>query len=687
VSAAVARVAYSAAGGADVARLPADEWLVTNGLGGYAAGTLAGALTRRHHGLLIAALPAPWGRTLMLSALWERLRLPDRSVAVLTGEDHEGVPAARHLAEFRLEDGLPVWRYEAGDAVVEKRVLMPYGQNTVHVTYRLLDGPVPVRLTLRAWLHVRPHHAPVSEPLHEPYVLSVVDGRYEITPGADLPALRLTLAGRGAFTVDPARVEGVVYRVEAARGYESSGGLWSPGYVGADLDAGGPLTLVASTEPWEVVGALTPVSALATERERRRRLWAAAHPDARDGIAAELVLAADQIIVAPASRVGDAAHARAAGSQARTVIAGYHWFTDWGRDTMVSLAGLALVTGRHDEARDILTTFGHHVRDGLVPNLFPEGETEGRHHTADASLWFFEAVHRYLVVTGDRPTLAALLPCLVDIVEHHLRGTRFGIGVDARDGLLRQGAPGYQLTWMDAKIGDWVVTPRRGKAVEINALWYNALRLLGRWLDDERRGHAGRAFEDHAARAAAAFNARFWCPEGWLYDVVDGEDGDDPACRPNQLLAVALTYPVLDSGRWPAVVEAVRARLVTPVGVRTLAPGHRDYRPRYDGDLRARDAAYHQGRSGPGSSGRSWTPGCACTRKTGRGRAAGSRASSATSARRAWARSARSSTPSRRSTPGDAWRRPGASPRCCRRGWRPRRPRRVSETAARPAAR
>jgi predicted glycogen debranching enzyme len=262
---------------------------------------------------------------------------------------------------------------------------------------------------------------------------------------------------------------------------------------------------------------------------------------------------------------------------------------------MVSLAGLALVTGRHDEARDILTTFGHHVRDGLVPNLFPEGETEGRHHTADASLWFFEAVHRYLVVTGDRPTLAALLPCLVDIVEHHLRGTRFGIGVDARDGLLRQGAPGYQLTWMDAKIGDWVVTPRRGKAVEINALWYNALRLLGRWLDDERRGHAGRAFEDHAARAAAAFNARFWCPEGWLYDVVDGEDGDDPACRPNQLLAVALTYPVLDSGRWPAVVEAVRARLVTPVGVRTLAPGHRDYRPRYDGDLRARDAAYHQG--------------------------------------------------------------------------------------------
>jgi predicted glycogen debranching enzyme len=597
VSALIRRVAYSA-GGTDVARLLADEWLVTNGLGGYASGTVGGVLTRRYHGLLVAALPAPWGRTVMLSALWERLRFPDRSIAVLTGEERVGIApellAARHLAEFRLEDGLPVWRYEAGGAALEKRLLMPYGQNTTHLTYRLLEGPEPVRLTLRPSMHVRAHNAPVSEPLREPYRLTAIDGRFEITAAAEVPPLRLSLAGSGAFTVDTARISGVIYRVEAARGYESSGDLWSPGYFRVDLAIGDEVTLVASTEEWPTLGALPPTAAVATEQARRRSLLAVAQPPARDGFAAELVLAADAFMVTPVSRVADTAHARAAGGQARTVIAGYHWFTDWGRDTMISLAGLALVTGRHDEAGDILRTFGHYVCDGLIPNLFPEGETAGLYHTADASLWFFEALHRYLVATDDRATLATLLPVLVDIVEHHLRGTRFGIGADPRDGLLRQGAVGYQLTWMDAKVGDWVVTPRRGKAVEINALWHNALRLLERWLEHERPASAA-AFGEHAARAAASFNARFWSPHGWLYDVVDGEHGDDPACRPNQLLAVSLTYPVLDHARWPAVLDAVRTRLVTPFGVRSLDPRHPDYKPRYDGDLRARDAAYHQG--------------------------------------------------------------------------------------------
>ena len=594
----IRRVAYSA-GDTDVARLLADEWLVTNGLGGYASGTVGGVLTRRYHGLLVAALPAPWGRTVMLSALWERLRFPDHSIAVLTGEERAGIApellAARHLTEFRLEDGLPVWRYEASGAVLERRLRMPYAQNTTHLTYRLLDGPEPVRLTLRPSMHVRPHNAPVSEALRGPCNVLAVDGRFEITAGPDLPALRLSLLGAGAFTREAVRIADVIYRVEAARGYESRGDLWSPGYFRADLSRGEELTLVASTESWQTIDALAPGEALAAEQERRRRLLAAAQPPARGGVAAELVLAADTFLVAPVSRVADTAQARAAGGEARTVIAGYHWFTDWGRDTMISLAGLALVTGRHVEARDILRTFGHYVRDGLIPNLFPEGETEGLYHTADASLWFFEALHRYLAATDDRETLTALLPALVEIVEHHLRGTRFGIGVDPRDGLLRQGAPGYQLTWMDAKVGDWVVTPRRGKAVEINALWYNALRLLERWLDRPHGATTPVALDEHAARAAASFNARFWRSEGWLYDVVDGEHGDDPACRPNQLLALSLTYPVLDQARWPAVLDAVCRRLVTPFGVRSLDPRHPDYKPRYDGDLRARDVAYHQG--------------------------------------------------------------------------------------------
>jgi predicted glycogen debranching enzyme len=312
-------------------------------------------------------------------------------------------------------------------------------------------------------------------------------------------------------------------------------------------------------------------------------------------MAAELVLAADQFIISPAGRIEEAARARAAGDEVRTVIAGYHWFTDWGRDTMISLEGLTICTGRHREAGYILRTFGHYVRDGLIPNMFPEGTKEGLYHTADASLWFFHAVHRYLRATNDRSTLHQLLPKLKSIFEHHVQGTRFGIGVDPQDGLLRQGEEGYQLTWMDAKVDGWVVTPRRGKAVEINALWYNALRLLGAWLREEGDAMALQA-DEWADRARDSFNKRFWYAEGgYLYDVVDGEHGDDTACRPNQVLAISLDHPVLDRERWEPTFTVVTDRLLTPVGLRSLAPGHRDYKAQYYGDLRARDAAYHQG--------------------------------------------------------------------------------------------
>ena len=277
------------------------------------------------------------------------------------------------------------------------------------------------------------------------------------------------------------------------------------------------------------------------------------------------------------------------------MIAGYHWFTDWGRDTMISLEGLALLTGRHDEARSILRTFAQNIRQGLIPNLFPEHGGEGLYNTADATLWFFHALDRYVEATGDREMLRELLPALVGIVEHHLNGTLFGIGVDGDDGLLRQGADGYQLTWMDAKVDDWVVTPRRGKAVEINALWYNALRLLGGWVQDHQYT-TSLPLADRAAAAQQAFNRRFWYGEGgYLYDVVDGEHGDDASCRPNQIFALSLRHPILERSHWQAVVEVVQQRLLTPVGLRSLSADHPDYRSHYDGDLRARDAAYHQG--------------------------------------------------------------------------------------------
>jgi predicted glycogen debranching enzyme len=579
--------------------MPRREWLVANGLGGYASGTVAGVVTRRYHGLLVASLPAPLGRMVMLNHLLERVRLPDRRVLWLGDEDEVAGPNAAdridHLVEFRLELGLPVWTYRVDGATIEKRLLMPHGQNTVHVTYRLLDGEAPVRLSLRPSVHFRPYEAPVNAQPTTAYTLTAVGHRYELSAGAELPTLRLRLGGdRAALTLDERGVFAVPYAMEASRGYESVGALWSPGYFRADLRGDERVTLVASTEAWEAIEALSPEEAARVECDRRRRLLVA--PAIEDGLTSELVLAADQFIITPAGRAEEAARARAAGEEVRTVIAGYHWFTDWGRDTMISLEGLTLSTGRHREGGYILRTFGHYVRDGLIPNMFPDGAREGLYHTADATLWFFHAVQQYVRVTGDLDTLRTLLPTLVDIVRHHLAGTRFGIGVDQDDGLLRQGAPGYQLTWMDAKVDDWVVTPRRGKAVEINALWYNALRLLDAWTR-EHGGAEDLGLTAHADRARVSFNRRFWSERlGHLFDVVDGEGGaDDPACRPNQVFAISLDHPVLDRERWEPVMAVVRERLLTPVGLRSLAPAHREYKAKYYGDLRSRDAAYHQG--------------------------------------------------------------------------------------------
>jgi predicted glycogen debranching enzyme len=391
----------------------------------------------------------------------------------------------------------------------------------------------------------------------------------------------------------------VVYRIEQSRGYAYEGTLWSPGFFHVDLQERNMAAIIASTEEWGIVNVLAPEAAIAAEEERRAKMLDDALPEARRGFPAELVFAGDQFIITPAGRAEEAARAHAAGDEVRTVIAGYHWFTDWGRDTMISLEGLALVSGRCLEAGYILRTFSHYVRDGLIPNMFPDGEKEGLYHTADATLWFFHALSRYLHYTDDRTTLHLLLPVLIDIAEHHLRGTRFNIHVDSHDGLLAQGTEGYQLTWMDAKMGDWVVTPRRGKAVEINALWYNALELLSRWCREEGEGAGAEKYGDAAKRARDAFNQRFWFADGgYLFDVVDcnGQSGTtDSSCRPNQIFAISLEHPVLEQTRWSSVVEVVDEKLVTPVGLRSLSPDHPDYKPIYSGDLRSRDGAYHQG--------------------------------------------------------------------------------------------
>ena len=531
----------------DVIRLSRDEnpvadarreWLVTNGLGGFASATISGEITRRYHGFLIAALPAPLGRMVMLNDLEVEIELRRRHASPTCATPG---PVSR----FTLAMGLPSWRYEIDGIVIEKSVVVPARHNIVHITFRLLgdragasgcgSGPSSIFAALEA---------PVSEALAADYALTVrgraIRGRRRAR-SADLAAGDGRLRGP-TFTADGGSRRECLFRPRRSAVTMRAAGCGAPAISPARSGKDCPLTLIAATEPWHTMLALSPDDALTFEGERRRRLVAMAVPPARSGFAAELVLAADTFVITPVGRIADIARAQAEGDEVRTVIAGYHWFTDWGRDTMISLEGLTLATGRAIEAGWILRTFAHYVRDGLIPNMFPEGHNQGLYHTADATLWFFHALHRYVEHTDDKTTLELILPILKDIVRHHLEGTRFGIKVDPHDGLLRQGAEGYQLTWMDAKVGDWVVTPRRGKAVEINALWYNALCLLADWLRAAQRS-GSRRIRRACRQGAGIVQPPLLVREGgYLYDVVDGENGDEPSFRPNQIFAISLDH-------------------------------------------------------------------------------------------------------------------------------------------------
>jgi glycogen debranching enzyme len=566
-------------------------------MGGYASASVAGALTRRYHGILVASLPAPLGRTILLNQLSEEILLHDGRGFSIGSAEYASAPAVdgtAHLADFTLDAGLPVWRYELDGVRLEKRLLMPRLQNSTYITYRITGSTAPVRLRLKPSLHFRNYEDPVSVPTGDPYSITIREHQCEISTSG-YPPLRLRLYGEheSALHVAPRFSDELHYRVERARGYESAGRMWSPGEYEVTLATDGECTFVASAEPWNVIDALSPAQALAAELERRTTLLSLSR--GREGADSEsrpappadtggthdvtshafdrLLLAADQFIIVPTGRTQDRTRAEAAGDEVRTVIAGYHWFTDWGRDTMISLEGLTLTSGRWREAGYILRTFGYYVKDGLIPNMFPDQGTEGLYHTADATLWFFHALERYHRVTTDVALRDQLLPVMRDIADHHLRGTRFNIHVDPADGLLVQGEEGYQLTWMDAKADGWVVTPRRGKAVEINALWYNALMLLSSWLRDSGDAAAADVYAQHAERARTSFNARFWYDAGnHLYDVVDGENGDDAQCRPNQIFALSLDHPVLDREHWGGRVRNVFGTVSQSLGSLSRLP-------------------------------------------------------------------------------------------------------------------
>jgi predicted glycogen debranching enzyme len=562
----------------NVADATTREWLETNGIGGFASSTIIGLNTRRYHGLLVAATKPPVGRLVLLSKLEETLVLDgerfDLSANQYSGAIHPN--GYVYLESFRAKP-FPQFTYRVGGVLIEKSVFLVRGQNSVVVQYQI-SGDFAGRkcsLEIRPFIAFRDYHSTTHANDSLNRQVREQAGVGTVTPYGDLPSLRFA---HNADSLDASGFwfHNFQYERERERGLDFQEDLYSPFALDFDVAKTACPTIVASMEEHTIAEA----AALRTrEVDCRKRIVAAAPAD--DEFARLLTAAADQFIVARGEQ--------------KSVIAGYHWFGDWGRDTMISLPGLTLVTGRYDEARAILREFARNIDRGMLPNRFPDAGETPEYNTVDATLWFFHAVFEFLRYTRDYEFVRTeLYQPLTEILEWHERGTRYGIGLDS-DGLLHAGQPGVQLTWMDAKVGDWVVTPRMGKPVEIQALWYNALRVMERlatgFADTARAAH----YATLAERAQSRFQEIFWNEEaGCLYDVVS-DGGPDRSIRPNQIFAISLPHPILDQHLALRVLEVVEWELLTPYGLRTLSPRDSNYRGRCSGDPQSRDGAYHQG--------------------------------------------------------------------------------------------
>ncbi|HZE73159.1 MAG TPA: amylo-alpha-1,6-glucosidase [Pyrinomonadaceae bacterium] len=555
------------------------EWLETNGLGGFASSTITGLNTRRYHGLLTAATKPPVGRILLLSKLEETLVIDDRCYQ-LSANEYSGAIHPRgfiYQTGFKL-DPWPVFSYEMEGVRLEKSVLMVHGQNTTVIDYEChsagLDPAQRIKLEVRPLIAFRDYHSTTHENSALNAHVEREDGITSVQPYQDLPWLHLAHdcaeLDRESFWY-----RSFEYAVERERGLDFAEDLFSPFSLTFDLDRFSRARIIASTERHDIRDADSYREA---ETNRRDAIANSTH---EDDLLESLTAAADQYVVARGGQ--------------KTIIAGYHWFSDWGRDTMIALPGLTLVTKRPEIARSILAEFAKHVDRGMLPNRFPDAGETPEYNTVDATLWFFEAVRSLVHYANDYDFVRDnLYATLKEIVSWHIQGTRYNIHVDT-DGLLYSGEPGVQLTWMDAKVGDWVVTPRHGKPVEIQALWFNALRLMqhlaARFVEPDNVQQYG----ELAARAEASFNEQFWNEAtGCLYDVVNG-DQRDGSIRPNQIIAVALTHSMVSQERAASVLRVVERDLLTSRGLRTLSPDDPQYRPRYEGDSLSRDGAYHQG--------------------------------------------------------------------------------------------
>jgi predicted glycogen debranching enzyme len=559
------------------------EWLVTNGLGGYACGTIAGANTRRYHAFLMASLNPPVERTLLVAKIDVSAEYLGRRYPLSANEFAGGAidPSGFiHIESFAVQDGIPTWRYALADAVLEQRILMAPLANVSYLCMELKRASGPVRIEFKPMVTYRELHnqGRGARPFE------VQDEGGSCTERAFAGARPLTLCiNAGTYSAVNEWYWNFWHREEAARGLDALEDLFVPGTFAADLTAAEPLVLTARTgtdapPPWAKV-----LAAQSTQSRHERAVL----PKSAPPWVGTLATASGQFIV----RRGEKS---AAGS---SIIAGYPWFADWGRDAMIALPGLTTAMRRYDTAADILRTYAGFVDRGMLPNCFPDHGAAPEYNTADATLWLYHALDDYLAAHRDPDLVRDLFPTLMTIIHAHVEGTRYGIHVDPNDGLLRAGEPGIQLTWMDAKHGDRVFTPRIGKPVEINALWLNALDVAARLAG--RVGNAGekRHCENLLSRAGAGF-ARFWNAElGCLFDVIDVDGGVsvDASVRPNQIFAVSLPYAALPEAKMRAVVESCARELLTSYGLRSLSPQDPKYLGAYQGDPWQRDAAYHQG--------------------------------------------------------------------------------------------
>ncbi len=561
------------------------EWLVTNGLGGYASSSIPCANTRRYHGLLVAALNPPLGRTVLLASIGEEVEVDGFAYRLGTNEYESGTihpDGYLYLERVELDGTIPTFFYRTPSFLLTKTVWMEHGHNTTYIQYALSPESQPLQLTLLPFCTYRDAHALVRASIDWHFGIRSNGGSVQVRALPDAVPYRVLTAPAMSYTSLDLWYWRFKHRVEEERGLDAIEDLYLPGQFRASLAPGESITLIATTEDEDKVDR-NGAAALERERARQRALVTSA----RDEMERRLFAAADQFIV----------ERRVENSPLRTLIAGYHWFADWGRDTMISLEGLTLVTDRAPIARDILHAFAHYVDQGMLPNRFPEtppgAPIQVEYNTVDATLWFFHALDRYLSATRDEALLRELFPVLASIVDRHIKGTRYNIHVDPADGLLYGGQSGTQLTWMDAKVGDWVVTPRIGKPVEINALWYHSLCLMGMWA--AQVGASPQIYADLSARVRSSFDRYWYARGGYLYDVLDGPGGNDATLRPNQIFALSLADDLVSSERARSILQTFQRELLTPTGLRTLSPLDPNFHPHLRGDQRERDGAYHRG--------------------------------------------------------------------------------------------